>query len=107
MIYMLVYLVEAALFIEISSHLVVLEHNKLKEISNTPCVVHQRTPDSPAMVLRFDKKHPDFISDQRNKTDHSSILLEDPRFGVWQIDFSDLIPFLLEKCLVEEWMAKQ
>ena len=105
--YMLVYLVEAALFIEISSHLVVLEHIKLKEISNAPCVVHQRTPDSPAMVIGVDENRPDFIPNQRNKTGHHSILLEDPRFGVWQIDVADVIPFLLEKCLVEEWMGKQ
>ncbi len=105
--YMLVYLVEAALFIEIPSHLVVPEHSKFKEISNAPGVVHQRTPDSRVTVIRVDEKRPDFIPDQRNKTYHSAILLEDPRFGVWQIDLSDSTPFLLEKRLVEEWMAKQ
>ena len=104
---MLAYLVEAVLFIELSSHVVVLKHIKLEVISNTPCMVHQCTPDSLAMVIRVNEEPPDFVPDQRNKTDHSSILLDDPRLGVWQIDLSDPIPFLTEKRFVEEWMANQ
>ncbi len=103
--YMLVYLVEAALFIEIPSHLVVPEHSKFKEISNAPGVVHQRTPDSRAMVIRVDEKRPDFIPDQRNKTHHNSILFVDPRFGVRQVDLADVFPLLLEKRLIEERVA--
>ena len=105
--HMLADLSEAALFIEISSHLVVLEYIQLKKISLASRVVHQRPPDSPAMVIRIDENRPDFIPDQRNKTHHNSILLEDPRFGVWQMDLADSIPFLPEKRLVEEWMANQ
>lgn len=48
---MLVYLVEAALFIEFPSHLVVLEHIQLEKISKAPGVVHQRPPDPPATVI--------------------------------------------------------
>ncbi len=106
-IYMLAYMAEDVIFIELSFHLVVLEHVKLKEISSAPCEVHQRPPDSPAMVFRVNEKPPDFVPNQRKETDQTSILLEDPRLGVWQIDLSNLILFLLEIRLVEEWMANQ
>ena len=45
---------------------------------------------------------PDFILDQRNKTDHNSLLLENPRFGLWQITFANVVSFPLEECLIEE-----
>ena len=95
-------LTKTVLSIESSSHLVAIEHNQFEDGANAPCVVHQGTPDSPAVVICVDEKPPDFIPDQRNKTDHNSLLLEDPRFGLWQISFANVVPFPLEECLIEE-----
>ena len=104
-VYLLAYSTESVLFIESSSQLVVLEHEELEDIANALCVVHQRPPDSPAMVISVDEEPPDFIPYQRNKADHDSVLLEHPRFGVWQIDLADVVPFPFEECIVEKRMG--
>ncbi len=105
--HVLVYLLEAVFLVEFSSYGVVLEHIELDDAVKTPGVVHQRTPESPAMILRVDENPPHLISDQRNETHHDSIVLVNPRFGLGEMDFLDGFPLPLEECLVEERMGQQ
>ena len=56
--HVLVYLLEAALFVELSSYGVVLEYIELYDVVKAPGVVHQLTPESPAMILRVEENPP-------------------------------------------------